>query len=587
MTRPHWHLPFGAQWQNDGTTLFRLWAPGTAEIGLEIEGAGVVPMPHSGEGWFALRKSCTPGTAYRYVLPDGACVPDPASRAQRGGVHGWSLVGNPDYPWRTPEWSGRPWNETILYEAHVGAMGGFAGVRRALPDLAALGITALELMPIADFPGERSWGYDGVLPYAPAAAYGTPEDLKALIDAAHGLGIMMFLDVVYNHFGPDGNYLNLYAADLFNPALTTPWGAAIAFDRAPVADFFVQNALYWLHEYRFDGLRLDAVHAILPHGSVESLGAQVRAGLPEGRHVHLVLENEHNDATLLPAPFNAQWNDDIHHCIHVLLTGETEGYYRDFADKPAERLARCLATGFAYQGEPSVNLGRPRGTPSDALPPTAFVSFVQNHDQVGNRAMGERLTAIADLDALRAAIALVLLAPQIPMIFMGEEIGTTAPFLFFTDHNPELAELVREGRRNEFRTFAAFQDAERRARIPDPNHPDTFAASIPRPSDTAFNWRAFYGTLIELRQRYVIPQLGNVESLGAQALSEDAVTAAWRLADGSVLTISSNFGGTDIAAPQPRGTVLAFVCAEGDTLAPGLLPACSTCVTLSPAPFPS
>jgi maltooligosyltrehalose trehalohydrolase len=628
MATHSWDMRFGAACGADGTTRFRLWAPGAQAVELELEPGGSVAAVPVGDGWFAAGIACPAGTAYRFRLQDGLVFPDPASRAQRGGVHGWSIVVDPTaYVWRHDDWLGRPWREAVVYEAHVGVMGGFDGVRRDLARLAGLGITAIELMPIADFPGRHNWGYDGVLPFAPAGAYGSPGELKALIDAAHGLGVMVLLDVVYNHFGPDGNFLHSYAPQFFHKEIPTPWGLAIAFDNPTVADFFAQNALYWLIEYRFDGLRLDAVHAILPREALAALGQAIRVGVAPRRHVHLVLENERNDASVLgwavgdhlvgamggdvgvavralvaspfgreaapglrsggrgeaagegaatgagdglcgsaltrsadalrplpegevkggrsaadARPFDAQWNDDLHHCLHVLLTGESEAYYRDYIDAPAERLARCLGSGFAYQGEHSLNLGHSRGTPSGELPTTAFVAFVQNHDQIGNRALGERLTCLADPQALRAAIALVLLCPQIPMIFMGEEIGTRSPFLFFTDHNPELAEAVREGRRNEFRNFAAFHDAAQRAHIPDPNDKATFSACVPQPPGDGFDWAGFYRDLIAVRARHVIPRLDGARSIEARVIASAAVLASWRMADGAVLTIAANFG---------------------------------------------
>ena len=579
MTQHKWDMPFGAAYCADDVTRFRLWAPGVDAIDLDLDSGGRTPMSATGEGWFETTVGCGPGTGYRFRMKDGATFPDPASRAQRDGVHGWSVVVDPSaYAWRNEAWRGRPWTEAIVYELHVGAMGGFAGVRQRLPELAALGITAIELMPIADFPGARNWGYDGVLPYAAACAYGTPDELKAMIDEAHGLGLMVLLDVVYNHFGPDGNYLHLHSPHFFKGDVPTPWGPAIAFDDPTVADFFAQNALYWINEYRFDGLRLDAVHAILPDEALPALGCQIRAGIEPGRQVHLVLENEHNDAAMLPRPFDAQWNDDIHHCLHVLLTGENEAYYRDYADAPAERLARCLSSGFAYQGEQSVNLGQPRGTPSGGLPTTAFVAFVQNHDQIGNRAFGDRLISLADPRALRAAVALVLLSPQIPMIFMGEEIGTRSPFMFFTDHNAKLADAVREGRRNEFRNFAAFQDAERRARIPDPNDERTFLASVPSPPDDGFDWQGFYRDLLAVRAQHVIPRLAGARSIEASVIAPSAVRASWRMADGAVLTIAVNLGDTECASALPlNGETIAATASSVD----GKLGARSTIAHLS------
>lgn len=567
-------LGFGAELEAPDRTRFRLWAPGAARVELELwqaprPGAGERPaderrpLQPAGDGWFEAQVDCGAGARYRYrVTPTGEgadtlAVPDPASRAQDGDVHDPSIVVDPAaYAWRHADWRGRPWHETVLLELHVGALGGFEGVRRRLPEIAASGITAIELMPLADFPGPRNWGYDGVLPFAPDAAYGTPDALKALVDAAHGLGLGVLLDVVYNHFGPDGNYLGIYAPGFFDPSRHTPWGMAIDFRRSEVAAFFEANARYWLEEYRFDGLRLDAVHAIGDDAWLRRLAERVRAAVEPGRHVHLVLENDDNRASLLgPGGYDAQWNDDGHHALHVLLTGEREGYYGDHADAPAERLARVLSEGFDYQGAPSAHReGRPRGEPSGALPPTAFVLFLQNHDQVGNRAFGERLAALAGPDALRPALALLLLAPQIPLLFMGDEWGATEPFLYFTSHaDPALAAAVRDGRRREFEPFAAFADPARRARIPDPNDPATFEASRPREpagDPAAAAWRAFVARLLALRRERLVPHLAGAHALRAAALGPRAVRARWRLGDRRVWDLWVNLGPDPVALDE-------------------------------------
>jgi maltooligosyltrehalose trehalohydrolase len=409
MMRTGWRLPFGANLIGHDRTQFRIWAPAQRTMSVAVEGAAPLPMSRSDDGWFEAEANCGAGARYRYILPDDATVPDPAARAQHGDVRGASIVVDPlSYRWRHPDWRGRPWHEAVLYEAHAGLLGGFAGVARELPRLAALGGTAVELMPVAEFPGGRNWGYDGALLFAPESSYGSPDDLRALIDAAHGHGLMMFLDVVYNHFGPEGNYLARYAPAMFRDDVATPWGPALNFRRREVRRFFTENALYWLLEYRFDGLRFDAVHAIADAGWLDEMAAEVRKSVEPGRHVHLVLENDDNSAAHLARGFDAQWNDDSHHVLHVLLTGESEGYYEDYADRPAERLARCLKEGFIYQGEPSAYRGgKSRGTASADLPPTAFVLFLQNHDQIGNRAFGERLTQLAHPQALEAAIALL------------------------------------------------------------------------------------------------------------------------------------------------------------------------------------
>jgi maltooligosyltrehalose trehalohydrolase len=455
---------------------------------------------------------------------------------------------------------------------HVGALGGYAGVTKRLPAIAALGATAIELMPLNDFPGTRNWGYDGVLPYAPDSAYGRPEDLKALIDAAHGLGLAVFLDVVYNHFGPDGNYLHQYAKPFFREGTHTPWGPAIDFERSEVSEFFCDNALYWLNEYRFDGLRLDAVHAIDNDTWLRRFADHVRAHVQHGRHVHLVLENERNTASLLDGHFTAQWNDDAHNTLHVLLTGEHEGYYAAYADQPIQRLARILGSGFGYQGDPSpIHDGAPRGEPSGHLPPTSFVMFLQNHDQIGNRAMGERLRGLCSDEALLAATGLLLLSPQIPLLFMDEEYGSKQPFLFFTDYSGDLADAVREGRRKEFARFSAFADEKRRALIPDPNDAQTLVASSPpaeRHNDTpeereALEWMHFYKSALAVRAKLIAPRLARAKALGSTVLKRradedaNALVARWKLDDGETLSIVLHLGDEPVKLDdRPAGKVI-------------------------------
>ncbi len=545
---------FGAHALDDGSTQFRVWAPSHETLTLEIEGYPPVPMRSVAHGFHEAQTWCATGSRYRYRIRPELAVPDPASRLQDGDVHSASLVtGRDAYPWAHPDWRGRPWNETVLYELHPGVAGGFTGLQQRLARLAELGITAVELMPIADFPGLRNWGYDGVLPYAPDTAYGTPEQLKSMIDTAHGLGIMVFLDVVYNHFGPDGNYLFELAPEFFRTDRQTPWGPAIDFRRPEVRRFFAENALYWLTEYRFDGLRLDAVHAIGEQDWLPEMAQFVRRHVSPERQVHLVLENDDNVARLMTQGFDAQWNDDGHHILHHLLTGETQGYYMAYADHPAEKLARFLSDGFIYQGQPSPwRKGAARGEPSTSLPPTAFVLFLQNHDQIGNRAMGERLASLlcGRPHALRAAIALQLLCPQIPLIFMGEECGATTPFFYFTDYrDPHLAAAVRDGRRKEFADFHAMAGLKAQNDIPDPNAPQTFAAlagTLECDDSLAQRWQAYYRLLLTIRTQFITTHLAPARSLGAQALGPAAVAAQWRLANGSVLTLHVNLGETPI-----------------------------------------
>ncbi len=573
-------LPFGAELQTDGTTRFRLWAPSVEHVMLERDGHVAEPMHADASGWHSVACPAPAGTRYRYRMPDGLAVPDPASRQQAPDVHDPSVVVDPTaYEWKNTAWQGRPWHEAVVYELHAGAMGGFSGIRQRLGELKDLGFTAVELMPINDFPGGRNWGYDGVLPYAPDTAYGTPAELKALVDEAHGLGLMVMLDVVYNHFGPDGAYLHAFAKPFFREDISTPWGAAIDFRRPEVCDYFKQNALYWLMEYRFDGLRFDAVHAISEEGFLRDLADSIRAGVEPGRQVHLVLEHENNRAALLrtgpDAPgFDGQWADDFHHCMHVLLTGESEGYYEDFQDA-TEKLATCLHDGFAYQGQQSPHLGRPRGEPSGHLPTTDFVVCLQNHDQIGNRAMGERLTTLADPGKLHAAMAMMLLSPFIPMLFMGEEYGAKHPFLFFTSHNEDLAKLVREGRRAEFKHFAAFQDEKRRAAIPDPNAASTFDASVPDQADP--DMAAFVRGLLAIRRDRIAPVLPRCRSVEARVLATGAVRAVWRMKDGQQLTLALNLGSEAVDASLPAGPVLfSYPTGTAAMLPPGSMAACIT-----------
>ena len=584
---------YGAQLIAPNRTHFRLWAPSKQKVSVEIDGMPPVAMNKLDDGWFEAEAACGVGTLYKYRVSDELAVPDPASRAQAGDVHDASIVCDPNfYQWQCKDWKGRPWHETVLYELHVGALGGFEGVGNQLAALADLGITAIELMPVADFPGPRNWGYDGVLPYAPDTAYGTPEQLKALVDKAHDLGIMVFLDVVYNHFGPDGNYLGAYAEAFFRDDIKTPWGQAIDFRRKQVRDFFTENAIYWLQEYRFDGLRFDAVHAISEKDWLIEMSERVRAAMPRDRHVHLVLENDDNSAMLLERTatglFDAQWNDDMHHALHVMLTGEKEGYYAGYINQPEEKLARGLSEGFIYQGETSLFPGGAlRGEPSAHLPPTSFVNFLQNHDQIGNRAFGERLTTLANPHALRAASALLLLAPQIPMLFMGEEFGATQPFLYFTSHlTPELADAVRNGRREEFARFSAFSNPELREEIPDPNAEQSFLDSIPvADSELAGSWRDWMKAMLTIRREEIVPRLQGAKSLDTQIMGPRAIKARWAMGDGAILMIAVNLADQPVVISYDRladgqgGTILYASDGVEDAVPSNQLPA-HACIVL-------
>jgi maltooligosyltrehalose trehalohydrolase len=594
LTRSH-DMPYGAQITSQGVR-FRLWAPDCEQVALclaEGHNERVLPMGTCGGGWFVLTVPRTgAGTRYRYQVKDGLRVPDPASRFNPDDVHGASEVIDPaGFHWQDAAWRGRPWEEAVIYELHVGTFspgGTFAGVMERLDYLAELGVTAVELMPVADFPGERNWGYDGVLPFAPDSRYGQPEDLKALIQAAHAKGLMVFLDVVYNHFGPEGNYLHLYAKEFFNEEHHTPWGAAINFDGSrsrEVREFFIHNALYWLQEYHFDGLRLDAAHAIVddsePH-ILNELAARVHAGIGPERQVHLILENDANQARYLgqgpdscPSAatyvdrYTAQWNDDIHHALHVLVTGETDGYYADYAGEPVRLLGRCLTEGFAYQREPSAYRDDAlRGEASGHLSPQAFVSFLQCHDQVGNRAFGERITHIAPEPAVRAAAAIYLLAPAIPMLFMGEEFAAKSPFQFFCDFGGELREAVTQGRRREFARFTRFADPAMQATIPDPNSAQTFLVSKldwgSLGDAVQADWLAYYRNLLQLRQEIIVPHLhGMGGSTGrAEVLAPGVLQVRWHLGDGSALCLLVNFSSAGIHAAAPAGKTIFASSAE-------------------------
>jgi malto-oligosyltrehalose trehalohydrolase len=521
-------------------------------------------MERSDDGWFTRTiVGAGPGTRYKFRIDDEIDVPDPASRFQPGDVHGPSEVIGQTYDWQARSWKGRPWHECVFLELHVGTFSGGGTFRSAIDKLdhvADAGFTAIELMPVADFRGRWNWGYDGVLLYAPDSAYGRPDDLKALIDAAHQRGLMVFLDVVYNHFGPEGNYLGRYAPQFFGKA-QTPWGNAIDYQNPDVRRFAAENALYWLSDFRFDGLRLDAVHAIAePARSMLLKELSESAGqlaAKTGRHIHLVLENDANQASLLDpltdpprGKYRAQWNDDFHHVFHVLLTGETAGYYGDYRE-PSRHVARTLAEGFVYQGEPSPHRkGEIRGEPASALPATAFINFLQNHDQIGNRALGERLSVLAQPAAVEAALAVMLLMPGPPLMFMGDEWGAREPFPFFCDFQGELAEAVRKGRRREFaEAYASGQDD-----VPDPLLEQTLRlakldwAAIEKPEHRAR--LDLVRGLLAARMTFIVPRLPQLQAGSGRADFADGVLSArWTFGLGETLSLLANLGGE--ARPRP------------------------------------
>lgn len=543
---------FGPQLGTEGTT-FRCWAPRAHRVDVVIDGQGDgAPLRQeliaTRDGWFeTLAQGVGAGARYRFRIDAELDVPDPASRFQPDGITGPSEVLDPRaFVWPQSDWRGREWHEAVLYELHIGTFtreGTYSAAIARLDELADAGITAIELLPLNTFPGVRGWGYDGVLLYAPHPTYGRPEDLKRFVHAAHERGLMVLIDVVYNHFGPEGNYLHRYAEDFFTSAHHTPWGSAINFAHPIVRQFFIQNALHWINEYRFDGLRVDAVHAMFDDGEIhfiDELVDAVQRGPGSERHVHVVLENHHNEARRLGRKGHAtvaQWNDDSHHALHVLLTDETDGYYRNYSDRPLEHLGRVLAEGFAYQGEVYPADDKPRGERSALLPPTAFVNFLQNHDQIGNRAFGERLASLSSPERLRAGLAILLLSPQVPMLFMGEEYGALQPFLYFCDYQGELAKAIRDGRRNEFASFGAFADEQRRERIPDPNARETYLASQLDHSDRARSphreWLACTRELLGLRAQKIVPLIPGIIA-GAARYETDGrlLTVRWPVSDG-------------------------------------------------------
>lgn len=575
---------WGADDIGEGTVRFRLWATGQQSITLRLP-ANDIAMQSVGKGWFETTvPGLAPGTPYQYVLEDGRAIPDPASRAQQGDVNGPSLVIDPaHYRWQHAHWQGRRWEEAVYYELHIGTFtpqGTFQAAIEKLPYLAELGITVIEVMPVAQFGGDRGWGYDGVLLYAPHAAYGSPDDFKAFVDAAHGYGLAVVLDIVLNHFGPEGNYLPLLSPDFFHPERETPWGAGIAYEVDAVRRYIAEAPLYWLTEFHLDGLRFDAIDQIEDsaeqHLLVE-IAERIRAAIPD-RAVHLTTEDCRNIIALHPRGsageiplFSGEWNDDVHNVAHVLATGETHAYYQDFADHPEQLLARALTEGFAYQGEVSPQSGEARGVDSRGQPPTAFVDFIQNHDQVGNRAQGERLLSLAGADRTRALLAMLLLSPHIPLLFMGEEYGETQPFLFFTDFHGDLAQAVREGRAKEFAGHAGHGET-----VPDPNDPTTFARSKLNwqtvHSAEGKAWLALTKQLLALRQQHIVPLLAKAGGHQGEVLATAPgfLAVCWRFPQGT-LSLALNLGDTPQPLPaMPGNTLFALPQAQSE-LAPNAI----------------
>jgi maltooligosyltrehalose trehalohydrolase len=560
---------------------FNLWAPTARSVELLERGQQPRRMAKDEDGWYqAFSATARVGSRYQFRINGDLVVPDPASRFQPDDVSEPSEVVDTTALRDPIIFVGRPWPEAVIYELHVGTFspeGTYAGVEKKLSYLKELGVTAIELMPLNDVPGRRNWGYDGVLLNAPNAQYGRPEDLKRLLRAAHDQNIMVYLDVVYNHFGPQLNYLHSYAEPFFTDRHSTGWGPAVNLEGNQgsfVREFLIENALMWLMDYGFDGLRFDAVHALKDDSEkhfLSELAETIRTRLV-GRHIHLMLENEANQPHLLERQgkrvplYNAQWGDDFHNALHVLLTGEKEGYYRAFADKPLDHLARSLTESFAYQGEVFPLHDKPRGAKSTHLPPEATIFFAQNHDQIGNRALGDRLSTMLSADKLRQTMALVLLNPHIPMLFMGEEAAAETPFLFFCDWQGETAQLTRDGRRREFAEFSAFSTPEMRAEIPDPTDEQTFLSS-------KLNWdaleqaprshelRALTRELLTLRHQHVVPLIkkgftrAKAEFLGG-GRSKEGLNVIWHTDEDNSLQVITSFADTSLPMPKIEGSVI-------------------------------
>lgn len=560
----------GARYLGEGRTEFLVWAPRAAQVEVRLLAPGehLVALRGEERGYHrAVVEGVEPGRRYFHRLDGGKERPDPASRFQPEGVHGPSEVVDPAFEWQDTAWRGISLERHIHYEIHVGTFtpeGTFEAVIPHLEELKQLGITALELMPVAQFPGQRNWGYDGVYPYAVQNSYGGPAGLKKLIDACHARGIAVVLDVVYNHLGPEGNYLadfGPYSTDFYH----TPWGLALNFDRAEsdeVRRYFIENALYWVTEFHIDALRLDAVHAIVDPSArpfLEELGEAVHRRAEElQRRIWVIPESDRNDARIIRSRetgglgLDAQWSDDFHHALHTLLTGERGGYYVDFGK--VEHLARAFTDGFVYSGEHSLYRRRRHGNSSRDIPARKFVVCAQNHDQVGNRLLGDRLSQLVSFDALKLAAAVVLLSPYVPLLFMGEEYGETAPFQYFVHHSdPSLIEVVRKGRREEFSRF------EWRGEIPDPQDESTFLRSKLhhelRGNGQHRVLYDFYRELIQLRNK--LPALAHLSKQDMEVAgfeSERAlIVRRWNGADQSFAAY--NFGGTPapLAFPVPRG----------------------------------
>ncbi len=509
-----------------------LWAPSAHQVTALVAGHELA-MVQDGDGFWTAQARANVGNRYSFAV-DGVQMHDPAARAQAGAIDGASVLHDPGaYPWQT-DWRGRPWRDLVILEVHIGTFtpqGTFRSAMDKLQEVADAGITAIDLMPVAHAPGRFGWGYDGVLPFAPHPAYGAPDEMRAFIDRAHALGLCVLLDVVFNHFGPQDAAVLAYTPE-FTGSISTPWGSGFAFERPGVRSYFTECALMWLTDYRLDGLRIDAVHQMHdksdPHILKEVTQSIRSAGF--NRPIHLVTEDERNDASLREQDLiDGQWNDDYHHALHVLLTGEAEGYYAPFAADPLGDLARALTEGFAGQGQ-DVR----QGQPSAHLPQDFFVNANQTHDQVGNRAMGERLVSLVGDDAARVAHALLLTSPATPMLFMGEERGETAPFRYFSDYDGPLGRMVRDGRRREMAAFTGFAAED----LPDPTSAAERDISRLGWADDgrARGWLDLTRQLLTLRRTRLLPvyRSGTAGRASARQTGPRNLHIRWPYRDGTV-----------------------------------------------------
>ncbi len=558
MIRTAWQPTLGAIVDPDRTT-FAVWAPAATIVDLMIESGespgACRPMVRGAEGHFSVVcERLEPGTRYRYRLDGGGPFPDPAGRFQPEGVHGPSMTVDPStFAWTDGNWAGIALSDLVIYELHIGTFspaGTFLGAADQLEALRDLGITAIELMPVADFPGARNWGYDGVSLFAPARCYGTPDELRRLIDRAHALGLAVLLDVVYNHLGPDGAYLQQYSQDYFTHRHQSPWGAGVNLDgdASPhVRQFFIENALHWIHEYHLDGLRLDATHALRDRGPrhfLAELSARVHDSVAN-RQVHLIAEDDRNLARLVTPiadggwGLDALWTDDLHHQLRRALAGDSDGYFGDYSGSTAD-LAATIRQGWFFTGQHSPHLRAPRGTDPVGVPPRRCVQCLQNHDQIGNRAFGERLHQQIEPAAFRAASLLLLMLPHTPLLFMGQEWAASSPFLYFTDHHAELGRLVTEGRRREFRTFKAFADEAARSAIPDPQAAATFERSHlawqERDREPHASTLRLYAALLAFR-RHLLATGDTADATSARDLDADTIGFCRRTTSGDTVLV--------------------------------------------------